>query len=382
MVSASELANFAKTNGFTEDTLQTASYSRYMNTITIEDIFYNEYILGKNAEDYLTGVSRDSDGNVSKAAYAINYDKATEWINVAPISGYSTYKAYRDAYDAGKITAESFKVDSSSPTCANAIIDTEPFRFKYTYVKVFDEVGEEGQEVTLSFPPAKSGAVRTVIVIRPISPKKPIENFVYEGPVSFEDIPAEYREGHTDTSNQGTLSNFARNNAGSIPVATTLHEGAIAYVDNTSYYITNINPMLNLEGSYFVPPHRRTDKNVNSGPYLWMRAYHSGIKSISSVYYPNFPNTPQPWYSFDLNRSSLLYIVTSGSKPKFLDDTWQKLDIDGYAFVVTDSDEYKHVYVKQVNVEQGTSVRISMKTPATGQTTDGNYYLFIKPIEK
>ena len=68
-----------------------------MNTITIEDIFYNEYILGKKAEDYLTGVARDSEGNVSKAVYAINFDKAKELTNVKAISGYSTYKAYRDA---------------------------------------------------------------------------------------------------------------------------------------------------------------------------------------------------------------------------------------------------------------------------------------------
>jgi len=379
VVAASPLENFAKNNGFTEDTLQGSSYSRYMNSITVEDIFYNEYILGKNAADYLTGVTRDTEGNITKALYAINYDKAKELTNVKAISGYSTYKAYRDAYDAGKLTMESFTIDTE-PTCANAIIDTEYFIFKNTYVKRFDEVGEDGELVTLNFDPSKGGAVRCVIIVRPITPRKPIENFVFEGPGSFEELPEEYREGHTDSAVRQTLNKYVRTASSFLPVTVTAQSGGRAYVDNNVYFITEINPQLDLEGAYYIPPHRRTDKNVNGTNYMWMRAYYSGVRAMGNYIYPNYPMTPQPWYSFDLNQSSVLYLITSGSKPEFLDDTWQKLSIDGPAFVVGDTDEYRNVYVKQVNVENGSSVRISMKTPSTGTTIDGNYYLFVRPV--
>lgn len=382
VTSVNPLGSFAKNNGFIEDNLQGASVSRYMNTITIEDIFYNDYILGKKAEDYLTGVARDSEGNVSKAVYAINFDKAKELTNVKAISGYSTYKAYRDAYDSGKLTKDSFSVEASQPTCANAIIDTEAFTFKNTYIRRYDEVGEDGEVVTLSFDPSKGGAVRTVIIIRPLTPKKPIENFVFEGPGSFEELPEEYREGHTDTSSRQTLNKYARTSSSFLPVTHTLQEGARAYVDNTAYFITEINPQLDFEGAYFIPPHRRTDKNVNGREYMWMRAYYSGARAMGDYTYPNYPTSPQPWYSFELNQSSILYLVTSGNKPEFLDETWQKLSIDGPAFVVADTDEYRNVYVKQVNVENGTSVKISMKTPSTGVVTDGNYYLIVRPLEK
>ena len=115
---------------------------------------------------------------------------------------------------------------------------------------------------------------------------------------------------------------------------------------------------------------------------MWMRAYYSGARAMGDYTYPNYPTAPQPWYSFELNQSSILYLVTSGNKPEFLDETWQKLSIDGPAFVVADTDEYRNVYVKQVNVENGTSVKISMKTPSTGVVTDGNYYLIVRPLEK
>lgn len=387
VVSAGEISSLVENNGFNVETLQTPSASRYMNTVTIEDIFYNEYFLGKKAEDYYTGASgaRDSDGNITKALYTVNYDKTNDLVNVKPLSGYTTYKQYRDAADAGKITQASFTQDTSKNVC---IVDGAGFVFNKAYTKVYDDVSKEGLDVTLDLGSYSSSAARTVIIIRPVTPKRPIQNFVYEGPINYTDIPSKYREGSTDNhSKRATLLSYANTEAEFVTLGTTFEKGVRMYTANAYYLANVINPQLDLDGAYYVPAQRRTESSVNNQEYQWARAYFLGLREYPEYYqYPNYPTEPQPWFSFDLNQSSMLYLVNNGTKPKFIDDTWQKLTIDGIVLEIEDingvpAESFKDVYVKQVNVENGSSVKITMKTPATGVHSDGSYFLFIKPLE-
>ena len=76
-----------------------------------------------------------------------------------------------------------------------------------------------------------------------------------------------------------------------------------------------------------------------------------------------------------------MYVVTSGEKPAFLDDTWQKFNFRGTAFVASElATAYSDVYVKHISVELGEPVTVSMKTPGTGKITS-QYFTVIKPTE-
>jgi len=379
VVSAGNLTSL-EDDGFSVDSSAAISASRYMNLPGPEDVFYNDYVLGKKAEDYLGGVKRDENGNITNFSYFYNYDLTSKWVNVAKIQGFGTYKDYRNAYDSGKLNLNSFSADKV-PTCEDVIVGGKYYDFLNTYIRVYDDVGTEGEKVTLNLGSFEGAVPRTVVIIRPITPGPYITNFSYDGPKSFEDLPYEYRVDCVDDSeNKAVLNDYAPTSDYKV-LATTLKEGERAYIEG-GYTITDINSQLGIEGAYIIPPHRRADIAISSlGNYAWIKAYYHSMKKIDSLQYPNFPQTPQPWYSFDLNRSSMLYLITLDSKPAFLDDTWQKLILDKPAFTVEETGKvYRNVYVKPVDVENGTSVKINMKTYSSGDYNDGVYFLVVKPL--
>ena len=88
-------------------------------------------------------------------------------------------------------------------------------------------------------------------------------------------------------------------------------------------------------------------------------------------------------YEFDLNTDSTLYILTYGDKPAFIDDTWQAIQLSKSAFTVDGvSAKFTIMYMKHIDVEEGTPVRVSALTPGTGSTSTGTYFMLIKPDEK
>ena len=158
----------------------------------------------------------------------------------------------------------------------------------------------------------------------------------------------------------------------------TLKEGAVAYIDNTAYTIEDINPLLELEGAYFMPTHKYLNSDTEGDN--WMKAYYYGMGSVGSYTYPGLKDKSHDLYSFDLNTSSKLYVITYGNTPEFIDNTWQRVTLSKPAFTLSNAVyKYTDVYVKNIDVPEGESVKVTMKTPATGSDMDGVYYLLVKP---
>ena len=133
---------------------------------------------------------------------------------------------------------------------------------------------------------------------------------MYNGALRFTDL-TDAQKG-TDNANGHTyLTDYAK-----LPVARIFTEDAVAYIDNTSYTITGIDPMLGIEGAYFIPPHYNVASTSSTNS--WMRAYYYGLGSCGGYEYPEFDKTPQPMYEFDLNTDATLYIFTYGEKPAFI----------------------------------------------------------------
>lgn len=231
----------------------------------------------------------------------------------------------------------------------------------------------DSTEITVDLGDFSGSANKMIVVVKPVSPKKPITNFKYLGALSFNDLSSEEKEGCTDTyASKRVYSSYNK-----LPILRTFEEGAIAYVDNTAYTIDYINPLLELEGAYFVPTHRYL--NVSEAAGNWMKAYYYGMAECGGYSYPALKRQVKPLYSFDLNQSATLYVITYGSTPAFIDDTWQRVSLKEPAFTLSDAVyKYTDMYVKNVDVPKGESVNITMKTPATGTDEDGVYFLLVK----
>ena len=340
--------------GFTREVLTETSNGRYIDSVGVEDVYYNVYLLGKSADD------------VESDLRPKTYEIAEDWVDVGSIRGNSTLQDYID----NGYVKDNFVENGSCLRYANDVM----YVYNYAYKKIVD-VTDGNTEVNINFGNYDLAANRMIAVVRPVTPRMPIDNFVYNGALRFTDL-TDAQKG-TDNANGHTyLTDYAK-----LPVARIFTEDAVAYIDNTSYTITGIDPMLGIEGAYFIPPHYNVASTSSTNS--WMRAYYYGLGSCGGYEYPEFDKTPQPMYEFDLNTDATLYIFTYGEKPAFIDDTWQCLQLSGRPFTVDGvSAKYTDMYMKHVDVEDGSSVRVSALTPGTGSTNTGTYFMLIKPDEK
>ena len=349
--------------GFERELLASSSNGRYLDAIGIEDVYYNVHILGKSKSD-LTSYSLTS----TTAPRLKTYEMAEDWVDVLAISGNKTVQDYIDK----GYTKNNFIENS---TCLR-YVSTSTYKYNFAYKKVF-EVVDEPVEVNIDFGDYTSSsgnapADRMIVVVRPVTPRMPIDKFEYTGPYEFSDL-TDAQKGTDKASGHSYLTHY-----NTLPVARVFKEDAVAFVDNSTYKITGIDPLLELEGAYFVPPHYNVAGTATNN--TWMRAYYYGLGEFGGYEYPLFANTPQPMYEFDLNTDATLYVVTYGSKPAFIDDTWQCVQFKRGAFSIEGlSAKYTDVYIKHVDVEDGSSVRVSALTPGTGNTSTGTYFMIVKP---
>jgi len=348
--------------GFKKQALGKTSNGSYMvQKPGEEDVYYNIFLKGRPTTD-LTSYSVSSSGNVT-FGYLKNYDVLKDWIDVKPVSGYATVKAYADA-----------NVPESKFTLSGTLENLQQknvYTYSNVYTKIYDII--EPTEITVDLGDYSGAANKMIVVVKPVTPKKSITNFKYLGALSFNDLSSEEREGCTDTyASKRVYSSYSK-----LPILRTFEEGAVAYVDNTAYTIDYINPLLELEGAYFVPPHRYLNVSETAGN--WMKAYYYGMAESGGYSYPALKRQSKPLYSFDLNQSATLYVITYGNTPAFIDDTWQRVSLKEPAFTLSDAVyKYTDIYVKNVDVPKGESVNITMKTPATGTDEDGVYFLLVK----
>ena len=348
--------------GFRRDPLYETTNGRYMvDKPHAEDVYYNIVLCGASTAD-LTAYEIADDGS-GTYGYLTDYDVAATWIDVEPISGCTTLKDYIDAgYSKNKFAVK------------GTLVSLESARYYYypcAYVKEYDVI--EATDVNIDFGSFSGEAPRMIVVLKPLNAKKPITNFRYEGVLKYSDLSDAEKSGCNDSyTEKRAYSSF--NSA----IMRKLENGAIAYVDNGTYTIDNINPMLELEGAYFVPPHRYL--NTDSSADNWMKAYYYGMGNVNGLSYPGLAGKSHILYSFDLNRSATMYVVTYGTTPGFIDSTWHRMKLSEPAFTLDDAAyRYTDVYVKNVEVPYGESVNVTMKTPGTGKDTDGVYFLIVKP---
>jgi len=347
--------------GFEFDATQPISRGRYMDVIGVEDIYYNVNILGKNKSEIQNYSLTSTSGVRFKS-----YEFAPNWVDVKPIAGCTTVQNYIDS----GYTKSDFMVVG---TCEKNIVKNT-YLYDAVYVKRYEDISEP-TEITIDFGSYTGDANRMILVVRPISPKVPVTDFRYLGPATFDSLDSSYKEDCTD--NVASKRSFERAYA-TLPVLTPMREGAEAYADNRSFVIGNIDPMLELDGAYFVPQlYYLTDTNeINA----WIRAYYFGLDTCNGYAYPSYPKTAMPMYSFNLERTSDVYVVTNGFKPAFIDSTWQRVTLDKPAFTVSDN-KYKltEMYVKHFEVQKGSPVTVTMTTANSGDTKAGLYYTLIKP---
>lgn len=337
--------------GFTKELLGKTSNGRYLDAVGVEDVYYNVHILGKDAN----GVGSDRRPKT--------YEIAEDWINVDAISGNKTVQDYINK----GYTKNNFIENGNCLKYANATM----YQYNFVYKKTF-EVTDGAVDVEIDFGDYATTANRMILIIRPVTPRKPIDNFVYNGPLSFSDL-TEAQKGTDNANGHSNLTHYT-----TLPVARVFEEGAVAFIDNSSYKIASMEPLLELEGSYFIPPHYKVSStdSINS----WVRAYYYGLGEVGGYKYPLFDKTPQPMYEFDLNTDATLYVITHGVKPAFIDDTWQCTQFKKGAFSIEGvSDKYTDVYIKHVDVADGSSVRVSALTPGTGTGNTGTYFMLVKP---
>lgn len=362
VLSCYELKELERQN-FEREVLAEQTNGRYMTKKPDpEDVYYNIVLNGAPVTD-LTKYTVSSSGKVDYE-YLTDYDKAMSWINVEPLKGYTTI----DDYINSGLGKSSFVENGTLATLESKWYYVYP----YAYVRSYDNITGP-TEISIDFGDFEGLASRMIIVLRPIGAKKPISNFKYVGPLKFEELSSNEKLGCTDNySSKRQYGAYKR-----LPIMRTFEEGAIAYVDNDTYTISNINPLLGLEGASFVPPHRYL--NIDSSEDNWMKAYYYGLTSCEGLSYPGFSTTPKELYSFDLNRSASLYVITYGNTPEFIDSTWQRFNLKEPAFTLGDATyKYTDVYVKNIDVPIGESVKVTMKTPASGSSEDGVYFLLIK----
>jgi len=346
--------------GFEKEALGITSNGSYMvMKPNAADVYYNVFLKGRPTSD-LTEWREDANGNITYG-YLRNYDVLYEWTDVNPITGYNTLGDYIDA----GFTENNFTVMGNLGNLHN--------KSYYRYNTVYTKTVSPG-EITVDLGDFPERAERMIVVVRPPSPKKPVTNFKYLGALSFGDLTGDETQGCTDDyPSKRKFSSF-----GSLPVMRTFKNGAIAYVDNTSYTIDNINPLLGLEGAYFMPVHMYLNSTETASG--WMKAYYWGLSECGNYIYPGLRGESKPLYSFDLNQSATLYVITYGNTPSFIDDTWQRVRLEKPAFTVSNAVyKYTDMYIKNVDVPKGESVNVTMKTPATGSSDDGVYFLIVKP---
>lgn len=195
----------------------------------------------------------------------------------------------------------------------------------------------------------------------------------------YDDLSAELKEGCTDTG--------AKNHISSPKLKYNFDNGAVAYGDRT-YTVAYLNDLSELAGCSYLPP----NLNMNYIGYgsatrslvAWQNAYYYGHGEQEGYEYPAFEGKSFDLYTFNLNTTANIYVVTYGNTPKFIDDTWRKLEL-GTVFIVDRNGKdlvYDDIYVKTVTVPENSSVPVTMKTPGTGDINDGQYYVFIKPVGK
>ena len=159
-----------------------------------------------------------------------------------------------------------------------------------------------------------------------------------------------------------------------------LEAGTYFQQENVSGNTVNmINEFLGIEGGLLIPIQSSVDSAREENN--WMRAYYYGTGSISGFGYPAMKDKVNDWYEFTLNRSADIYVIASGNKPGFIDDTWQQLNFFGNAFLPMGATvSYDKVYVKHIDVEIGEPVTVSMKTQGIGKL-GAQYFTVVKPVE-
>lgn len=350
--------------GFEREALGVRSNGSYMvKKPDPEDVYYNIFLKGRDKSE-LTSYSVASNGTINYG-YVKNFDLLEKWTDVNPVTGYTTLNDYADA----GLTENKFTVKGT----LTSLINQSYYVYNVIYTKNFDDITTP-REINVNLGSFAGKAERMIAVIKPVTAKKPISNFKYLGALSFGDLTYEEALGNND--NYANKRNYSR--LTTLPVMRTFKEGAVAYIDNTAYTIEDINPLLELEGAYFMPTHKYLNSDTEGDN--WMKAYYYGMGNSGSYSYPGLKDKSHDLYSFDLNTSSKLYVITYGNTPEFIDNTWQRISLSKPAFTLSDAVyKYTDVYVKNIDVPRGESVNVTMKTPATGSDEDGVYYLLVKP---
>lgn len=345
-------------DGFSLDITEDGSEGRYYNTPTAEDKYYNIAFNGMSESDF-------------SGSNPVNYDVLLSMVNVKPIEGLSSYADYVSA-SPGK---NEFTVDGSS------YLADRVYLFDRTYIKRYDNITET-TPIEINLGDYTGAATRLFIIVRPLTPQKPVGDFKVTAPQSFEDVPPELFEGSTDNAETHTTHKMYTGSATNIlnPLCRVVDEGTYIYQENTSNYTINtFNEFIGIEGAYIIPLQKTIDSTEEENN--WMRAYYYGASKVGTYEYPAMEKSVNPWYEITLNRSADVYVIAGGEKPSFLDDTWQKLNFRKAALVAGGlTTAYNDVYVKHISVELGEPVTLSMKTPGTGKITS-QYFTVIKPTE-
>ncbi len=321
--------------------------ARYINTVGVEDIYYNVTYGGRSKSEV------DSNNRLK------SYDYASEWVNVEPVADYSTL----EDYESNQPTADKFKILG---TCASYI---QTYALKMKYSKIFD-AGEMSLDLS-----GNSG--RIVVIIKPIEPKPYISNLKYAGPKSYTDLSAEMIDGVVDSSTKSPVTFYSNG-----LLTGMFANGQKSWIDRpeTTGKLLLKEDLLMTEGAYYIAPSYQIANSGNG--YNWQKAYYYGMSAVGGNSYPQFKNISHDWISFDLNISAYIYVAASNRTPIFIDDTWEKVDVGGLEFSVVPASgslqHYGNVYRKYIDVSDDTPVSVMMQTPGTGN--EDNYYLIIKPF--
>ncbi len=244
-----------------------------------------------------------------------------------------------------------------------------------TKVVVNTDCSSRKTTITLT---AQVGSTRTVTINYNVNAKAYVTN-ITQSVREYSGLSSGLKEGCTDTSSKRYIS--------SPKLKYNFGEGAVAYGDR-DYPVVYLNDLAELEGCCYLPP----NMSMNYAAYgsdaessvAWQNAYYYGLGSEKGYKYPAFSGKSFDLYSFNLNTTANLYVVTYGNTPEFIDDTWKKLKL-GTVFIVerpTGRYAYDDIYMKTVSVPEGKSVKVTMKTPGTRDINDGQYYLLVKPVSK
>ena len=337
--------------GFKKDIMETVSKGRYTNAPGPEDWYYNIAFNGFTESDF-----------TQKDNMPVNYDVLERMIDVAPLNGYTNYSQYKEASP----SKESFAIGNTKYAVDNL----------YVYDNVFTKRFEEPGNVEIDFGSYTSTPPRFMVIVRPLTPQKPVADFKVTAPKAFEEVDSKLLEGTNDNLETHTTHKLYTENGG----GRNLEAGTYFQQENVSGNTVNIiNEFLGIEGGLLIPIQSSVDsaKEENN----WMRAYYYGAGSISGFGYPAMKGKVNDWYEFTLNRSADVYVIASGNKPGFIDDTWQQLNFPGNAFLPMGATvSYDKVYVKHIDVEIGEPVTVSMKTQGIGKL-GAQYFTVVKPVE-